>query len=99
MGSIEDALTAIESLEAGEDINYAQIARLYGVERSTLSRRHRGQTTSRKAYSQMQLSLHPQQDLELLRYIKRLTERGLPPTRAVIRNFASQIAQRELGVL
>jgi hypothetical protein len=56
MSSIEDALAAIEYLESGKDINYAQIAKLYSAERSTLSQRRRGQTSSRKACSQMQLS-------------------------------------------
>jgi hypothetical protein len=47
--------------------------------------------------AQNQQALHPQQEQELLRYIKRLTERGLPPNRAMIRRFASEIAKRELG--
>jgi len=41
MEPIEAALVAIESLGPGESINYAAIAKKYGVERSTLSRRHR----------------------------------------------------------
>ena len=40
----------------------------------------------------------PQQELELLRYIERLTRQGLPPTRPMIRRFASEIAKKELGV-
>jgi hypothetical protein len=59
MSSVEAVLTAIEFLEPGEKISYTQTAKIYAVERSTLSRRHRGQTTSREASSQMQLSLHP----------------------------------------
>ena len=77
MSSVEATFTAIEFLEPGEKMNYTQIAKIYGVERSTLNRRHRGRTTSREASSQMQLSLHPQQELGLLRYIERLTMRGL----------------------
>lgn len=45
----------------------------------------------------MQLALHPQQELELLQYIKQLTTRGLPLTRAMIRDSSSQITRRELG--
>ena len=33
-----------------------------------------------------------------MRYTKRLITRGLLPTRAMIRNFASQVAKRELGI-
>jgi hypothetical protein len=98
MGSIEAALAAIEPLELGEKLVYAQIARKYGVEPTTLARRHKGASTSLNTRFENQQALHPQQELELLRYIERLTERGLPPTRAMIRSFPSHIAQRELGV-
>ena len=98
MSSIQAALAAIESLGPGEKINYTQIAKTYGVVRSTLTRRHQGVSTSRATRYENQQALHPQQEVELLRYIERLTRQGLPPTRAMIRNFASQVAQREVGV-
>jgi hypothetical protein len=98
MSSIQAALAAIASLGPGEEINYTQIAKTYGVVRSTLTRRHQGKSTSCATRFENQQALHVQQELELLRYIERLTKQGLPPTRAMIRNFASQIAQRELGV-
>jgi hypothetical protein len=98
MSSIQAALAAIASLGPGEEINYTQIAKTYGVVRSTLTRRHQGISPPRATRYENQQALHLQQELELLRYIERLTKRGLPPTRAMIRNFASQIAQRELGV-
>jgi hypothetical protein len=98
MSSIEAALAAIEALEPGEEICYTKIAQKYGVDRSTLSRRHRGQTTSRTASAAERQNLHPQQEQELLRYIERLTKQGLPPTRPMIRRFASTIAGKELGV-
>ena len=41
MGDIEAALDFLELLGPGEKINYTQIAQKYGVDRSTLSRRHR----------------------------------------------------------
>jgi hypothetical protein len=88
MGLIEAALTAIESLEPGEKLVYTQIAREYDVEPTTLARRHKGASTSCSLNAQNRQALHPQQELELLHYIKCL----------MIRNFASQIAQRELGV-
>jgi AraC-like DNA-binding protein len=49
MSLIKAALAAIEALEPGEKLCYTKIAREYRVNRSTLSRRHRGQTTSRIA--------------------------------------------------
>jgi hypothetical protein len=95
MGSIEAALAAIESLEPGEKLVYAQIATEYDVEPTTLARRHKGASTSCSLNAQNRQALHLQQELELLHYIKRLTKQGLLPTQAMIRNFASQIAQRE----
>jgi hypothetical protein len=98
MSSIEAALAAIESLRPEEKLVYAQIARKYGVEPTTLARRHKGASTSLNTRFENQQAIHPQQEQVLLQYITGLTRKGLPPTRAMIRNFASQIAKRELGV-
>jgi hypothetical protein len=65
---------------------------------TTLRQRHQGVSTTRATCYENQQALHPQQEVELLRYIERITRRGLLPTRAMIRNFASQIAKRELRV-
>jgi hypothetical protein len=97
MSSIETALTAIESLKPGEKISYAQIAKKYSVERTTLARRYKGVSTSRSLNAQNRQALHPQQEQGLPQYIERLNRQGLPPTRAMIRSFGSQIANRELG--
>jgi hypothetical protein len=80
MSSIEAALAAIESLEPGEKLVYAQIAREYNIEPTTLARRHKGASTSCSLKAQNRQALHPQQELELLHYIERLTKQGLPPT-------------------
>ena len=37
------------------------------------------------------------QELQLIEYIKTLHNRGLPPTRAIISNFASEIAGKQVG--
>jgi hypothetical protein len=97
MSPIEAALAAIKALEPGEKLIYTQIAAKYGVDRRTLARRHQGATTSRDTQAQNLQALHPQQEQELLRYIERLTRQGLPPTRPMIRRFASDIAKKELG--
>jgi hypothetical protein len=93
MSSIEAAIAAIESLEPGEQFSYRQIAKQYCCSRIALAKRYQGLSTSRATQA-----IPPQQEQELLLYIKQLTRQGLPPTRAMIQNFASQIAQRELGV-
>jgi hypothetical protein len=46
MSPIEAALAAIELLKPGEKLVYAQIARQYGVEPTTLACRHKGASTS-----------------------------------------------------
>ena len=98
MGSLEAALTAIESLAPGESINYSKIARDYGVVRSTLARRHQAQTRSRATKGINQRKLSVQQEKELISYIKILTERGLPPTRIIIQNFAGAIARTTISL-
>jgi transposase-like protein len=59
MSPIEAVIAAIEALEPGEKLSYTKIAREYGVHRSTLSRRHRGQTASRTAIIAERQNLHP----------------------------------------
>ena len=46
MGAIEDAIDAIESREPGEDFTYRNIAKIFGVNRTTLARRHQGSQAS-----------------------------------------------------
>jgi hypothetical protein len=97
MGAIEDAIKAIELREPGEPFSYRRIAAIYGCSHAALSQRHQSVSTSRSTKAQNQQALHPQQELELLRYIERLTRQGLPPTRPMILRFASDIAKKELG--
>ena len=42
MGDIKAALAAFELLKPREKVNYTQIATQYGVDRTTLLKRHRG---------------------------------------------------------
>jgi hypothetical protein len=97
MGAIDDALAEIESLEPGEHFVYQKIADKYGVSRSTLSRRHRGVQGQARTKNINQQKLSPPQELELIRYIERLTKQGLPPTREMIQNFASKVAHQPLS--
>jgi hypothetical protein len=97
MTSIEAALAAIESLKPGEKFSYRQIAAEYHCNRITLARRHQGVRALCRTKAENQQALHPQQEKELLRYIERLIRQGLPPTRPMIRRFASDIAKKELG--
>ncbi|PVH91218.1 hypothetical protein DM02DRAFT_478523, partial [Periconia macrospinosa] len=89
MDPIQAAITDIESLKSGEPFSYTAFATKYGVVRSTLIRRHRGITRPQQVKNSDQQKLTLEQELELVQYIKGLTERHLPPTREMIRNFAS----------
>jgi hypothetical protein len=91
---------AIADLEAHRPVVKGQLkktAEKYGVNRSTLGRRWRGRTGSRKEGYDRQRKLHPQQELELVKYIEELGVNGLAPTREMVRNFASNIAQKYVG--
>ena len=97
MAPIDDAIAAIEALKPGEQFSYQAIADQFNVNRSTLSRRYRGCQRPRAAKERDQQNLSPQQELELVHYIEDLTKRGLPPTREMIQNFASQIATKRVS--
>lgn len=55
-------------------------------------------TRSRTDRALEQRAVSPEQELELINYTKGLTERYPPPTRTMIKNFASEIAKKEVSV-
>ena len=97
MDPIQAAIEELESQKLGERPSYTKLAAKYKIDRSTLSRRHQGSQAPRETQAAHQLKLSPQQQLELVRYIKGLTKRGLPPTREMIRNFSSEVAKQQLS--
>ena len=92
MAPIDDAIADLKSQEGGEHFSYTEVAAKHNVVRSTLTRRYKAQTrpVQVKAAEQQKLSL--QQELELVHYIGEITDRGLPPTREMVQNFASSVA-------
>lgn len=97
MAAIDKALAAINALEPGEKLVYQHFATKFGVDRSTLSRRHKRAQQPRETKDINQQRLNPQQEIELVKYIELLTTRHLPPTREMIQNFASPIAQKPVS--
>jgi transcriptional regulator with XRE-family HTH domain len=95
--SLEDALEAVRAADAAGQLSYQEIAKKYGVERSTLSRRHRGVTRTVQHKYEDQQQLTHNEELELVSYIDSLCRDYLPPTRDMIRNFASTIAKTEVS--
>ena len=97
MDPLLDAIEAIDSREPVDEISYRQAAYRFGVDRTTLSRRYQGETRSNEDMGKAQQLLNPQQEVELVRYIKRCTRRGLPSTREMVHNFGSAIAKWEIS--
>ncbi|KAF1361157.1 hypothetical protein EJ07DRAFT_44031, partial [Lizonia empirigonia] len=89
---MEDALAELDALDSSEEVCYATIAKKHGVDRSTLSRKHRSVSGSRAEAGLARRNLQPEQEAELVKYIEGLTERKLPPTREMVQNYASDIA-------
>jgi hypothetical protein len=85
-------IAAIERLGHGEHFSYRKVAEQFNIQHSTLRRRYQGLCAPRAGEAQNRQKLSPQQELQLVRYIEDLTERELPPTRAMIRNFGGDIA-------
>jgi transposase len=95
--AIQEAIEYIESREAGDKFSYRQVAKIFGVDRTTLSRRHKGLQVSHEAKIANQQRLNPQQEDEVVSYIERATRDGLPPTRGILKNFGSAVAQQEVS--
>ena len=84
MDSIQEALA---DLRLQDKPNISKAARKYKIERSKLSRHWNGIShTKDLAYENHRL-LSNVQLTALIKYINDLTERGLPPTHAIVYNF------------
>jgi hypothetical protein len=94
---MDEAIEALERGGEGEEIGYVIIAKRFGVDESTLRRRHQGKCSTHVEAAQEQKNHSTQQEEELVNYIKNLTSKGLPPTSAMIQNFASVVAKKEVG--
>ena len=94
MDPIQEAVEEIESRDPGDDFSYQAIAKKFGIDRRTLARRHQGLSTTRNA---AHLVLHPEHEAELVQYIRTLNERSLPPSRAMIQQFAGQLAGKPVS--
>jgi len=94
MTSIEAALA---NLALQESFNYTATAKKFNVNRSTLSRRHRGKTIFVKKSKQTTSILLNQQEKKLIRYINKLIERDISSLNAMIRVFAYNISEKQSG--
>ena len=88
---------ALQDLRLQDVPNISATAKLYNVDRSTLSRRYNKVTNPKEMCHQNEQLLSRQQEKDLVEYINKLTEKGLPPTTAMVRNFAEQMARKRPG--
>ena len=82
-----DINAALEALKLADSIDYTATAKKFGVNRSTLSKRHRGVQGSCEAKAEKSRNLNNTQEDKLIVYIGKLYSKGLPPTHAIVRNF------------
>ena len=88
---------ALASLESQKTPNYTATAKQFGVNRTTLSRRHRGITAPRGANPSSQALLSPAQKGVCIDYINELTKRGIPPTARMVARFVAEISGKQPG--
>jgi hypothetical protein len=89
---------AIADLESQSHVNYAATVRKWGVERTTLAKRHKGQTGTREdATSDVHRRLTDVQEQVLITHINKLSDRGLPLTLQIVKNIAEEIVRKELS--
>jgi hypothetical protein len=97
MSPIQEAIEYIESREAGDKFLYRQVAKEFGVDRTTFLQRHQGKTRSYEEMAERQQLLNWQQEHEVVLYIERCIRRGLPPIQEMIQNFAAAVAKWEVS--
>jgi hypothetical protein len=89
---------AITDLESQGRVNYKATTKKWNLDRTTLARRHRGETVSnQEATSYARRQLTDTQEKTLIKYINKLSNRGLPLTPQIVRNLAEEIAGVSLG--
>ena len=89
---------ALAALDLQDRCNYSEVAQKYGLNRTTLSKRYKGQTVSWKAFlSESRQCLTIAQEEALIEQINKLTDRHIPPTSQMVKNFAEEMIGREVG--
>jgi hypothetical protein len=98
MANEADIAKAISDLDSMEKPNFFAVAKKYNVNRTTLTRRYKGQTVSnREATSVFKQLLTDAQEDVLLEHISKLTARGLPPTPQMLRNIVIKAVGHDIG--
>ncbi|KAM4055601.1 DDE superfamily endonuclease [Hirsutella rhossiliensis] len=83
---------AIIELQSQDRPKYAETARRYNIDKSTLWRRFKGKTASNhdaNSYSRQKLT--SAQEEILIGHVNKLTDRGIPPTPQMLKNIAEDL--------
>ena len=94
MDPIQAAIEAYEAQGPEGRYKVQKVANQQSVWRSTMQRRMAGQTVPQTEHIIDSHKLGPQQEDELVKYLESLTARMPTPTRAMIQNFASELARK-----
>lgn len=94
----EQLALAIADLKSQDTPNYNGTAKKYGIARSTLRRRFKGETVSIQQHHAEKLQcLNTIQEQTLIDQISKLTHLGCPPTPQITRNLAEAIIGHSVG--
>lgn len=89
---------AIAAIRSGEFKDYSKAAAKFKVDRTTISKRIRGLTKSRKdADSFWRQCLTNAQEETLIAHINKLSDRGMPLTSSIVQNLAEEIKGAKVG--
>ena len=89
---------AIADLESQEVPNVNTATKKYDVARKTLEDRWKGRSTSiEECVSNCRQCLTNSQESALIELINDLTDRGIPPTTAIVKNLAEEIRGYAVG--
>lgn len=100
---IELAILAIHNSglnahDGGRNLGLRKAAELFGLPRETLRNRFNGTTKSHIQASIAKRALTPAEEEVLVEWCKVMGRRGIPLTHATVRDHASDISGREIGV-
>ena len=91
-------MAAFAVLDLQETRNYTEVAKEFKLEQTTLSKQYKEQTVSRKVFlSESRQCLTIAQEEALIEQINKLTDRHIPPTSQMVKNFAEEMIGREVG--
>ena len=88
---------ALDDLRSQKNPNFRGTVNKYGVDRTTLTRRFKGEQGTREEFRERMSLLNNEQERVLIDEINRLADRGTYATIEMVNRFASDLSKREPG--